>query len=457
MGSAFDWSPGGCCCVPWFFDIYSYDRLTIGAPIADKFVRSCSMFPAENTNGQLNSKGVDNWYIEPSKQLSTHLGYTADGKTVWTQNATVAAGQDYLGVYDIATQSELASFTTPPQFPVITTSPTGVSFAAINASEFASSFSSQVIVRNKNGSQATWSSIAPTKTLGDGGIEQVASSAPLDWPHAAIQRIKRAPFSMKLLYAEFGQAELGDGSGTFSLTNYATIHRIDYPSYTSPFPRNAYWLGYDHFGTHSVAIIAYDTTPGMSASQFHNRLELYIDGSLTRSLTDLPNSNSANDFVGYYYQPHVCFPHETLGDGYVAVLAAQPQSNLGAEMLVFKDGTLLWQTNTNNAFGHILGSTDRWIYFTVGDSKTTVFQVTNGEFQHATNPDPKNTQCWIARHDGSQIVPLGTLTDESNRIAGQQLYNPAQFNPFSMARDSTVIPNSLPATFLEMWNVRHDA
>ncbi len=477
MGSAFDWSPGGCCCTAGgFFDLYCYGGALAGWPEKGnqgKYVRCCTMYPVNADASDTRDTSYPAWVIEPHKPLRQWSGFTNDGAIVW---AFVVAtdGTSYCVAYDAQAQTQAALFNQTANGDVVPQSiaQNGVSgpsgFGAINATQYAQWTASvngtngMIIVRNSDGSTASTGPVSSgAKFLADGISEEITDiSAVLDWPHFSGRRLTytRRPAPNQSTYqatsSDFLQFELSAGiDGHFAWGNQQTIRHVDYPS-NMPIlsslggtPPVTQWLGYDHFRSNWAAGIKYQT--GISSNL--NKVELIIGGQVVLSQT--------NTSITPVLTPHVCFPHETLGDGYVAVvqsvslLSGNP---LASELVVYKNGAELWRTNSGGHMEQILGSTDRWIYFL--SRGATIAQMTNSEFVSATQ-DIHSFAFWIAKHDGSQIMPLGILNDTFGTIQGTSsgsLFNIAISGVVnnSMARNSAIIPNTLPATYQEMYDGR---
>ncbi len=481
--AAFDWSPGGCCCVVpgGFFDMYRYGGAQPAWPEKGnegKFARPCSMFPANSASSDLNDTSYPEWVIDTPKPLRTWGGWTSDGRSVWTEGGT-SDGASFMAVFDVTTKQQLASFTPDtntelsPQFGPAS----AANRAAVNATQFAeyATFAllgaNRLVVRGIDGSTVVTGPLSATRTTANNGFESVITFAPLDWPHAATSRltmIPGPPGSNSTLFSsfEFMQCELGSGvDGFFSWGNPTTVRHVDYDSSIPPviFGQNnarpqAQWLGYDHFNNNWAAGIFYETTLNTSRTSafpnsFHNKIELIIGGQVVLSAVDVVGSKVAI--------PHICFPHETLGDGYVAVVQStvMTSSISPTELVVYKNGAEVWRTDSSGHVTKILGSTDRWIYFQTAGA-CTIPQVTRGEFSSSTGSETTSSGFWVARHDGTQIIPLGILNDTFGKIqilgtGGSGNLAANGVNDFCFARDSTVIPNTLPATYQEMYDGRH--
>src|SRR5262245_8173608 len=82
---AFDWSPGGCCCVkPSWFDILAFQPNYV-VPVHD-FERTAGMFPLGVVKPYA-SKTPINWFIPTSANdgsLAGSDGITRDGQIVWS-------------------------------------------------------------------------------------------------------------------------------------------------------------------------------------------------------------------------------------------------------------------------------------------------------------------------------------------------------------------------------------
>ncbi len=434
------------------------------------------MYQANSGPADLYNTTYPDWFIEPFKPLQSWSGATSDGKHVWTQIHAID-GSNYIIAFDAQSLLQAALFQIdnnvfPPRFGPAS----GGIRGAINATQWAQYGSIPggfLAVRGFDGSQVVTGPLSTSRGTANGGAETVVALAPLDWPHAATTRLVMSHINPtfqfpsganKYEYFEFIQCELGSGAdGYFAWGNPTTVRHVDYDAsiplvdgFQHVFPQ-ARWLGYDHSATSWAAGIFYETTLNTSPNstfpnQYHNKLELIIGGQVVVLAADVVGAKTLI--------PHICYPHESLGDGFVAVMQSTVLTSAltTSEMVVYRNGAELWRTDTSGQISAILGSTDRWIYFqTAGDC--TIPQVTKGEFSSSTGSQNTHGAFWIARHDGSQIIPLGIISDNFKQIqslstGGSGNLSSGATHDFCFTRDSSIIPNALPATYQEMYDQR---
>jgi hypothetical protein len=491
MSSAFAWPPGGCCCgPPWFFDVqgYGWDQDTTPGANHGMFVRTCSLFPVATTRGQhnLNTYNVGNWFIDPTVPVGPIAGYCADGYVTWGfGRRTDQQDSPYqMFAFDIRNQALL--FTTQ-NFPMSFGGGPGTDFIKPGPDGAIASYGetqdptrpSRLYTAHKTGAIDThdfqslfW--LAESNTV----WEQIEQEAFLDWPHVLSTHRRNvsgsifdnstnggvvldALFQIKPPYfVEFYASELATANSApwLAATNKRLLRRVDYQAVQgSPIP-SAVPLGYDSFGGHDAACLWYHTVVDGSAS----RTELIIDG---QSVVSVDNPLSGRNYFQPFQlgTPHVCYAHETLGGGYVAVMHKANNDSINVnklfELHVYKNGSLVWKTDSGHKMSSIHGSTDRWIYFSGSPVSQSVFEsVTHGKTLVSAIPgvDPfSKTRFWMARHDGSEVLPWNVrLSDTFGQLEEVFGYNPVAIGPF--IRDSTTVPNSMPASYQEMYDHRHD-
>lgn len=442
MAAAFDWSPGGCCCTgPAWFDLF-YVGYSSGA--SSVFQRTPSLRPpaAPSFYGSDVALG---WSIAADQPYQSHIGITRTGKYAWAMNrSTAGSASDTLIGYDLT--NKVRKFTT-------LLSAVGSSFdlhhfnLTVGESELASFGANSIITISEAGAINNWGSVlgigytSPATggpILGNprqnsGNAEITVHAARLNWPTWAAQ-------STGATTKELFICDVANGAGEAVFNNRQSVRTSDY--------NGMVWRGFDYLDGKWCGAVK-DRIASSGISYMH----LYIDGQIIWS-RQLPPGIATFTPVLY---PHVCRPHETLGGGYIAV----PEQSWTATdtlmaLVVYKNGVEKWRTPTFSTAGgidvdiQVLGSTDRWIYFyTYNPHKVSVSQMTNGEF---TMPgDTSGVQYWLARHDGSQIMPMGTMVNTFKQISGTA----NAIVPYDcMVRDSQAVPGTIPAIYQEMWDNR---
>jgi hypothetical protein len=199
--------------------------------------------------------------------------------------------------------------------------------------------------------------------------------------------------------------------------------------------------GFDAFDTTWAAVTRYN-----SGSQ---RLQFLINGSLIWDLPAPTNPGYPGAII-----PHVCFPHETLGAGYVAIGDYDAAQN--GYLSIYKNGVRVWRSNPINTISPplVYGSTDRWVYFTTYDS-VNVNTFTNGKF-HSVFGDGAGGGAgdWIVKHDGSELMPIGAVLDTKTIIHPYSTMSAAGGPP--LTRDSSKVPYCLAGSYEEMYDQRND-
>lgn len=322
-----------------------------------------------------------------------------------------------------------------------------------------------------------WQCVAPQESLVGAGIRQNEYTVASRSDHSAM------PF------IEFHVGPIiNNGTHTSvtgavkSLSESLTLVRNGGSGYTGA----AYYGGWDAFdscrGTWA-GLLSYSTRP-WSFSDKEIRQALYIDGQLAieypaaTSSSGLPASVPEKLFTGDFYNPggrllglgvpHVCFPHETLGSGYVAlvqkVYSTPPNtSNLNGVLenpskpfaiVIYQGTSKIWQSPLMQSLPmpFIAGSSDRWIY-AVTPLQVLDSEMTGGAFSNRyTFPIPPFTPVpaargWLIKHDGSEVIPAGRLTD--NPVVMQEC---GYSFPPTVKRVADDI--SLPGNYSDIWEQR---
>lgn len=466
MGSAFDWSPGGCCCAPpWFFDL----QTALGRP----FSRQCTIYPVGTIIQGLSTLEIGPWTIDLDVSgIAAIAGNNADGYTTWAIGRTNVGGLDHGRLFglDIASQTRL--FTLPDNGIVGTSfntarnaikpGPDGIFVVWQPGLPFANSTLNTI---DRAGNIVATTIAQQANFLPDGGTEAVLAFANLDWPNALLLASKVVNNVFGNLNEGYWRLEIGQitvAGGGFVFTNKTTIKEIIY-SFAAMTNSNGQRvqpsfhdiIGYDNFGGHYGVAYYYDYQPQTNGT-YSIKVELVVDG---HTIFSLLNPVAGFRYVGPTQNIHACYPHETLGGGYVAVMHKPADTTTGQyEMHVYKNGSLLWKTNSNNKMLGVFGSTDRWIYFGgLPMSEAEFFTMTGGKQRVPQNPggNPATKSTYfIAKHDGSEIIPFNMALSDTYNFFVDFTNQAPPLGPY--VRDSSTVPNSLPATYDEMYAHRHD-
>ncbi len=182
----------------------------------------------------------------------------------------------------------------------------------------------------------------------------------------------------------FDTIEIGEGAHNLPVTTYR-------------------WVQFDQCYGHWAGVVERSIVGGPTPS---TSLLVLIDGGIAKTF-DLPGGSSSFPYADLVGSIHVCHPHETLGDGWVAVpVLTNTNPALPWEIIVYKDGSESWRMPPmKDVFApgrfrpFVSQSGDRWLY--VPDLQNT--ETSYHPFDHF-------------RHDGSamwitgQLNPAGTDT-----------------------------------------------
>jgi len=122
-------------------------------------------------------------------------------------------------------------------------------------------------------------------------------------------------------------------------------------------------------------------------------------------------------------------------------------------LAIYKDGVKIWQSH--GCLPTILGSTDRWIYFSTEALNVAAF--TDGKFysDFSDISPPGSALEWIVRHDGSELMPIGAILDTKTRVHPYGFLTGSGVGNF-LTRDSSRVPYCLPGSYQEMYDQRND-
>ncbi len=416
---------------------------------------------------QYGSKVNVNWSIPALKELTFMNGVTADGVRVWAFEKFLDTSQgDYFSLYDAGTRTRLFS---KPQNQIATfgnglvfgTGSGGAqpfnSFGAIGANQYIFRQPLAPVVFVDSGGNTTQVNLGGLKETPNASFptlrETVVSVAPLDWPKGTM--VRQVIESGKQ-FNEFIVGDIVQTPTEFTLTNRQVIRRVEIqtpttvvrPSGITAGP-TAQFLGFDRFNGHWGAVILYtDNIPGgVPVPRTH--YEVFVDGTSILHYIDESFPQPITNTVAI----HTCHAHESLGAGYVAFANLPTATDYRPRFVMAKAAGIQWQRDLRSVDLH--GSTDRWVYFRITENKT-VSEMTGGQFSRVPDyPQVGVTpaQYYIVRHDNSEIVPVGRLTDTHGQI--EAAVNVVGGGVYTYVRDSQAVSDSIPASYEEMWNQRN--
>jgi hypothetical protein len=452
MGSAFDWSPGGCCCtLPGWFDLYDSN---LPAYIRNgEFVRVPVIGESDATAD--DSRAQINWSVPSSIgpiDNSYNWGGQNPGKEyVWRSEHSNTTQASYMALYDTAAQTELTR--------IVDT--LGISGGTTLGSENAhggtgwnpdqigtagtTNFNGNINVFSSNGT------FTSTPINNDPTIK-INAMAPRNWPKTA------ATIQRDAQHLAFVIGDLDAVGGTLAITNQQTIFE------QSDIVRG-YWAEFDYFLGHWGGYLVYQLN---GSSEW--RARLYVDNVLINDLhcpTDSPGSSTPIPRA-LWYNVHVGFPHETLGEGYVAVGTTMwqyyptyynssqrvpPTDGIYADtyvrprrVVIYKNGVEYWRSGKISVTTGFRYSSDRWLWLEVDNAwvnqnqstaGTDVNEFTSGLFtSYAGTP-----QYYLIRHDGTQVIPIGK--DETTPHQMGAPLNALQSG--AIVCNTSLVPNTAPA------------
>lgn len=435
MTSAFDWSPGGCCCRTenvWF-DLYHYE--------GSIFRRKPTMGTADADDG--DSLAQIGWAVSSSSPTTGGnqglSGAVPGQELVW--NVENISGGRQIVLYDMAAQSELARVGIQ-DFQFAGGRGTGFGQAGggvfqlpptinyrqsmgVSPELFGSFFAFEPVRIQTISSAGVFTSQQETNPTPreNGTLPSIQIVAPRDWPWAAGVRNKAGSVDER----EFVFGRVGIQSGTVTLLS---------PQVAATKPHEStVWVFFDYFLGHWAGVL-----------QHGDGYTLLIDGTEIATYPTLK-----------WGGVHIAFPHETLGAGYVAVATRTDEdAEFPFRTIIYKDGAEAWRTAKMRTQNALHQSNSRWLFQPVSRKFITQFEslpgavvseMTNGLF------DTAQGAIYFMRHDGSQIIPAGRDTNTPRRM-GNLIFADAGWNEFASAytnaftrevvRNAALIPQTSP-------------
>lgn len=415
--------PKGCCDTGW------YDVFFGGS----QFARLAQMMPAGTSPLQFSTNV--NWTIAPRLANCTQtIGLSRDGEIVWSLQAQFPSNNParWLECYNVATKASL--------------------FNPISATTLGYSISNDMLdgligdnvfaVQSRDASTTPINVIDTAGTIDNWGKVTGVIGTPggSNWSGWSVTN----PTSYTVLPARGNWPMFACGRNNGSLF----VCNVDRPSpgsthlqalgtteLPSGYETGWQWMSFDAYEGTWAAIVRKNNT-----SLGKDTYALLIDGNT------IWNREVTRASVFGQMNVHVCFPHEMLEGAFVAVSelnATQNEFNLA----IYRDGVESWRSVDLGFPPTLYGSTDRWIYFDT--ALLSVPTVTGGVFVSSIG-QPANS--WIVKHDGSEILPTGTVTDTKYSIRPWGYFLQRMY---THARRSN-LPNSLPADYDTMYGNRNN-
>lgn len=458
MGSAFSNSPGGCCCTPGWYDLY--DSRLIPSTRGNRIVRVPLI-------GQSDDPGHDSWTdtqwgIQPSRGTAEHgtiLGMQTPGQEyIWSFEQYppgVSSTNLDLVLYDAAHQTELIRFANVPYDlnfdPTAGGGQTGTGGGTLGSIGFArdGGIGHPATMGIVEFSLANGLSFKPCAPSSDPSIYHVYSIAPRGWPKCGGARID----SSHTGYAAIGDVT-ADGARNLTLSGASLIKTV--PDCSS------IGLTLDYFNGHWTSLLTY--TIRSTGKQFQS---LWIDGSQI-----VEYQQPTGQPTTYFNIPHVCFPRAgSASDSYVVVPTVlwdflptsgvtinNPQGNgrwhdqtYQMVFVVYKNGTEVWRSARCSLNSICDRSSDKWLFLRTGATGDQVhsfpgssqLEFTNGLYGDGAGGTIGGNIIYMARHDGTQIVPAGR-DNATPHSMGPAMTNQHLFGA-AVVCNTSLIPNTAPA------------
>lgn len=435
---AFDWSPGGCCCKKpeiWF-DIYTGWKTNT----PNGLVRAPTILPRANDpnivpSDWLNSSQQIGWIIPYTNQsldrltIATAVGSAPDSDTevVWsleeTKASPTAIPKLHASRYNALTKSllmsiELPTSPTEPNGPIehygimqrrsdklsTSTGPdngrAGVSsdrWGCIQGphSLFGVQTAGSFFEVDSNGSVT---SVFPATTTWnvDGSTHSIRCVSPRDWPKVAVMRTQ---LDGRVLEFYYGNAFLeGSVVKATKIETIATIggigiagdmghFSIDGPTWAATYYYRVGSSNPPHaiFAINGPTVVHAIGAAGGNAQDFHN--STFRDGTL-----------------------HVCYPPAGDANSYVAICRGD-----GTTLEMYKGGSLLWSIVAPRPCAPV-NSSDRWVYvageWARGQVPNSILEPLVQLGDPPAQYDPH--YIYMIRHDGTQAIPGGQLSQDVN-------------------------------------------
>lgn len=287
-----------------------------------------------------------------------------------------------------------------------------------------------------------WNSI---KSAGSNWKERIVSFGAQDWPRACMLR-----WNAPLKKAEFIFGDMSTG-GLINRTTVRSVENVYIDFFNIPAATSI--DAFDSYDGKWVMALSYTlATPPLTTYY-----EVYINGvKVFNSTSNIINNNPWIKFA------HCCYPPESSGGDWKLLYIVDPSKpNIDGYTpykLSMWNGTIeSWSLprSTYSGDSNCYGSSDRWVYYshwgTIAGTVAEEFTLTGGETSASEV---------LIRHDGSQVIPAGSMTNTYKQI-DQGFTHPlkistpfSDLNNYQIVRSSGTVPGSLPATYDEMWENR---
>lgn len=435
MASAFDWSPGGCCCEsPSQFEFYFSDGRN-GYTRDSKFVSVPFHYPAAATWTYNSKRPAETWWIDPSAPIArtTFVARGGSGPNVWSfEERPNGIGVDnWMVHYDTRLKQQLAATNT-------TASPVGIgkntgfgcdqeSWCQLSRAttqigvqpgplQYVQSAKCALLTGSGNtfSAQENLEAAIVVKSPGTWTIELYGFGSAIytlsDGPLVARREARRSVGTKERWNSttgsmiEFYVGELAAGGGALSLANKQTV--FSYATtrlfVTDVRPR---WHTFDSWNGHWAGTISYNEIAANGDPV--PRFKFLIDGTPAWEITPIGVPNDQVPLI-------TSTPHVTQRGNYVVISRRSdlpiPNAAKPYRLYIYKDGLLVWQGPQVGPNAPVCThSNEDWIYFSTNEE--SVATVTGGAYSSA-----QTRSNWRVNYDTFEVQPGGTLTTTASVI-----------------------------------------
>jgi hypothetical protein len=454
VASAFDWSPGGCCCGPkGWYDFYT-------GITQEKYSRLSSV---QQIIAPINSLDGNGWFVQPGiAPRADWNGFAADDTAVWTftsQGLACVNGVTKTLRFDKTLQQLFGGNAPSVIGGTASQSATKIARTIKPNSGFTPAFVFEVDLSgnavNFGGSAQNWGQTNPSPGSAGTSQYQLQFFPWLGWPKVA--GVRRHALNTQPASLEIFIADVIPGTDHVELANIQPVKTI-VVSGSSQYIEGR-WASFDWYDGHWAGVIDYDT--GISSNPNREiKHEFLIDGVVKESLTynaatdpfGLRNPDNSGTYdVHRLGIPRVCQQSDT-----IAVFRSYiPENASGPHILrLYHQGNAIWDSPQIPGIvaSVVFGTSDRWIYFRTPGTQPASFVnfISSGEFTATAG-----TNQFAVNYDGSQVIPLMKLSNTFGQFVPKTQLFP-QPGPDVCVRDSANFEDTLPATYQEMYDRRNE-
>lgn len=506
MASAFDWSPGGCCCEPpgGCFDVYGIVQTPNGesaSPHPGGLTRYGVMWPdrletpptLDLTASGYHAKNRTGWSIPPDVPLANPSGHYSlgtlcgspeKGDYVWSIEKRSETVAQHVVLYDAAAKRELFAIPTD-NTPAIFLNTRRVafqpySFVSASDAEFAYGASASNIFRvySSSGSRDFGYAFQPTQPTPSQGKWSVNLHSPRDWPVVAGTYVTTSAGVYTVQFC-YGKADTSGGVVDFS--NRTVVH--EYQTRTGLFSTtggsepafaNQRWRVFDSVsegGTNCGAFAFYQEDDiNNPASPVYAHVMVVANGAVVKTFrSQISSALYGTDSLNGYFLKCIqniegTFHASHSGGAFIAKydFATEPgltQTGVYADpqrpavATVHATGELWRSQRVGTVYARL--SSDRWFYLRGSQSIGFPERLPSGGWlpnENRTVAGTAGADLWVVKKDGSQASPIGelrygtTLVSPRRNIVPQGLIAPPQGLTFyDCVKNPSDIDSTLPA------------